>query len=171
MTWMSSKLLLPQEPYASIQRAVVRAKETDKARRVDVVINHSWVLPVHDVVHANARRPPIAAKTELTLHCGIYREEIRESELPGAGNNLPELVDRDKAKPGTPYARPGHVKFLELPGHWVTAPCHHLVWGIPRQRAAHLVSHQQRVNGKVHGLVGSCARARIRNHRGISALQ
>ena len=92
-------LFSSQEPYASIQRAVVRAKKTEEAGRVDVVINHGWVLPVYDVVHANARRPPIAAKTELTLHCGIYREEIRESKLAGAGNDLPELVDRDKAKP------------------------------------------------------------------------
>src|SRR5258708_31812452 len=108
----AGRLLLSQKPYAPVQRAVVRAEEGEEPGRVYVVVNHAGIFTVHDVVYANACRPPIAVKPKLAFHSGVQRKEIREAELPRSGNDLAKLVNGHKAKPETPHPRPRHVKLL-----------------------------------------------------------
>ena len=77
---------------------MICSKERQERRRVYVVINHRGIFAVQNIVHANARRPTIAVKRKLALHRGVQGKKIWKAELSGAGNDLPELVDRDKAK-------------------------------------------------------------------------
>ena len=74
-------LLFPQEPYPSIQRAMICSKERQERRRICVVINHRGIFAVQNIVHANARRPSIAVKRKLALHRGIQREKVGKAEL------------------------------------------------------------------------------------------
>src|SRR6185503_7386076 len=139
-----------QEPDPSIQRAMVRAKERQKCRRVYVIVHHGRILPIQDIVHAYARGPAISMKRELSFHRGIQRKELRKAELSRPGNDLPKLVNGHKAEAGAPYAGPCHIKLLELPWQRITAPGLQLVWRIPWQHSAHLITHRQFFCGKDH---------------------
>jgi hypothetical protein len=79
-----SPLFLPQKPDPSIQCAMVRAKECQERRRIYVVINHGGILPIEDVVHANARRPAISVKREFPFHRSVHGNKIGEAELSRA---------------------------------------------------------------------------------------
>src|SRR5690349_18640454 len=100
---------------------MVRAKERQEARRIYVVVDDRGILAVHHVVHANARRPAVAAKCKFPLHRQIERCKIWEPELSRLGNDLAKLVDGHKGKAGTPDAGPCQVKFLQLPWHRIAA--------------------------------------------------